>query len=73
MGEGLGEYDMDIIEHLSQNEAWMEKFCRDCSTMKHCPCEWNPFFDVGCIRDADLRDLEDAAENFEKLAEEKVA
>jgi len=64
---------INIIEYLAENVAWMDKFCKDCKAFKNCLCEHSPFYDDGCVRKVDIKDIEDAAENFEKMVEGMVA
>ena len=64
---------MDVIEYLSQNDKWMQGFCRECPEVDHCPADNNPFFEVGCVKESDLRLIEEAAKSFERVIEEAVA
>jgi len=64
---------IDIIEHLAQDQEWMDKFCKNCEVVKLCLCEYNPFYDMGCIREGDLREIEDMAEKLEIFIERVVA
>lgn len=52
---------LDIIEELSTDTEWMDRFCKDCKavwktpTGYDCPAERNPFDNTGCVK-SDMAD-----------------
>ena len=64
---------MNVIEHLSQDEEGMRKFCLNCRLGKNCRAEWNPFYNYGCVRESDIKNIEEAADEFERVVKEAVA
>lgn len=74
-----------IIEALSCDKNWMERFCRDCPAVFRipatletpeeagCPADLEPFFNYGCVRADEIEKIEAAAREVEAAIKEAVA
>jgi hypothetical protein len=55
---------IDIIEALSEDQEYMDRFCQDCPARRQipatletpaediCPADFEPFYNEGCVRPA---------------------